>query len=96
MRDAPPSVTPGTTGQDLGSLWILERGDCTARCAVLAFVDGYELHVLVNGEPLLSQRCKVLREVFELAEQWRGRMIEGGWTAATAGQPRPDRRRQPR
>jgi hypothetical protein len=38
----------------------------------------------------------VLREVFELAERWRVRMIECGWTAETAGQPRTDRRRQPR
>ena len=96
MRNAPPSATQGTPGQDLGNLWTLERAGCTVRCAVLAFVDGYELQVFVDGEPLLSQRCRVLREVFELAECWRGRMIERKWVAKAVGHPRSDRRRQPR
>ena len=69
--------------------------ESTARCALLAFAEACELHVFVNGEPLLSQRCEVQHEVFELAEQWRARMAERGWADVTV-RPRPDQRLSPR
>jgi hypothetical protein len=94
MRDAPPALTEGSQGEVIGTLWTLQRDECTARCALLAFADGCELRVFVDGELLLSQRCEIQHEVFELAERWRGRMADCGWTAADVTvQPRPDRRR---
>ena len=55
----------GTQGEDIGTLWTLQRDESTARCALLVFAEGCELHVFVDGEPLLSQRCEVQHEVFE-------------------------------
>ena len=82
MRDASPALTEGSQGEDIGTLWTLQRDECTARCALLAFAEACELHVFVNGELLLSQRCEIQHEVFELAERWRGRMAEHGWKKA--------------
>ena len=97
MRNAPPAPSEGTHGEDIGTLWILQRDDCTARCAVLAIGDGCELHVFVDGELLLSQRCEVQHEVFEVAARWRSRMAEHGWTTAEVTvTERPDRRLSPR
>ncbi len=82
MRDAPPALTEGSQGEHIGTLWTLQRDECTARCALLAFAEACELRVFVNGELLLSQPCEIQHEVFELAERWRGRMAECGWKKA--------------
>lgn len=82
MRDAHPATTEGSQGEVIGTLWTLQRDESTARCALLAFAEGCELYVFVDGEPLLSQRCEIQHEVFELAERWRARMAERGWTNA--------------
>jgi hypothetical protein len=97
MRNAPPSPTRGSQGEDIGTLWTLQRDESTARCALLAFAEACELHVFVNGEPLLSQRCEVQHEAFELAERWRTRMAERGWkNADVIVRPRQDRRQSPK
>jgi hypothetical protein len=96
MRDAPPAPTDGRQGEDIGTLWTLQRHDSTARCVLVAGAEGCELHVFVNGEPLLSQRCDVQHEVFELAERWRSRMAERGWVKAdVVVRPRPHQRLWP-
>ncbi len=97
MRDAHPAPTEGSQGEDIGTLWTLQREESIARCALLAFAEGCELFVFVDGDPLLSQRCEVQHEVFELAERWRARMAEHGWTSAGGSvRPRLDRRQSPR
>jgi hypothetical protein len=97
MRDALPAPAEGSQGEELGTLWTLQREESTARCALLVFAEGCELHVFVDGEPLLSQRCEVQHEVFELAERWRARMAERGWKKADVSvRLRPDRRDSPR
>jgi hypothetical protein len=77
------SRTPSKTGQDrpndVGTLWSLLHRDSTARCALLAWPDGWELRVLVDGEALLSERCDRTDEAFQLAEQWKARMLAQGW-----------------
>jgi hypothetical protein len=78
---------------DLGTLWVLRRDDCLARCGLIALGDGWEVKVSVNGDPLLSQRCEFRHEVFGIAERWRVRLSERGWKKVTvAVRPRPDRR----
>ena len=95
MRDARPA-TDGRQGEDIGTLWTLQRHESTARCALPVFAERCELHVFVNGQPLLSQRCDLQHEVFELAERWRARMAERGWERADLiSRPRPDRRLSP-
>jgi hypothetical protein len=97
MRDAHSAPLEGSQGEDIGTLWTLQREESIARCALLVFAEGCELFVFVDGEPLLSQRCEVQHEVFELAERWRARMAERGWTSADGTvRPRLDRCQSPR
>jgi hypothetical protein len=80
---------------EVGTLWTLERDDCTARCALRAspLARTWEVRVLVDGDTLLTERCGQ-QEVFTLAERWRSRMAERGWRKPIVSiRPRPDRRR---
>ena len=88
MRDASPSVTRKDQGLESGTLWTLRRGDSSASCALVAFAGICELHVVLDGAPLLSQRCSGA-EVFEVADQWRRRMLERGWRPDDVS-PSPD------
>jgi len=65
---------------DIGTLWTLKRGESTARCALLALGDGLALRVLMDGTLLRSERCDSHPQAFELAERWRTRMTDRGWT----------------
>ena len=64
---------------DVGTLWTMARRDSSARCALMAWSGDLELCVLVDGQPLLSKRCRGADEAFTLAEQWRQRMLGKGW-----------------
>jgi hypothetical protein len=35
--------------------------------------------VLLDGDILRAERCARYEQAFELAERWRGRMIDRGW-----------------
>jgi len=41
---------------------------------------GLELRVLMDGSILRAERCSRHDEAFELAERWRNRMMDRGWT----------------
>jgi hypothetical protein len=64
---------------DVGTLWLLQRQDHTARCALLAWRSGWEVRVLVDREMLLSERCGRTEDAFALAERWKGRLLHEGW-----------------
>jgi hypothetical protein len=53
--------------------------ESSARCALMAWPEGWELRVLVDGEVLLSERCDNAEQAFQLAENWKQRMLAQGW-----------------
>lgn len=67
------------TLRDIGTLWTLRRGESSARCVLLAMPVGLELRVLMDGTMLRTERCERHDQAFELAERWRGRMMDRGW-----------------
>ena len=66
--------------RDIGTLWTLNRGESAARCVLLATPPGLELRVVMDGSILRTERCSRHDEAFELAERWRNRMMDRGWT----------------
>ena len=83
--------TPGsraahrTGSNDVGTLWTMRRLGFHARCALIALPSEWELRIVVDGEELLSERCPRGAEAFRLADQWRARMIQQGWTQVKPG-----------
>ena len=65
--------------EDVGTLWILERMDATARCALLTCPGKWELRVIIDGMTLLAEPCERPQDAFTLAEAWKGRMLQDGW-----------------
>ena len=63
----------------VGTLWTLGRDDRTAACILLATRRAMEVRVLIDGDVLLSQRCD-RHAVFAVAEGWKRRLMERGWT----------------
>ena len=70
--------------RSIGTLWILSRGESTARCLLVALPDGLELRVLMDDSRLRCERCATHQESFELAARWRERMMERGWVKGMA------------
>ena len=66
--------------RDIGTLWTLQRGESSARCVLLALSMGLELRVLMDGSILRTEQCERHDEAFALAERWRDRMMDRGWT----------------
>jgi hypothetical protein len=84
---APGQGTP----DDVGTLWTMQRGDRTCRCALLAWPTRWELCVLVDDKTLLSERCTRVDAAFGLADRWKIRLLEQGWRQIV---PRPAGRAQ--
>ncbi|NUR55605.1 MAG: hypothetical protein HOQ29_14255 [Acidobacteria bacterium] len=89
-------MAPGTRkqarlcgGEDVGTLWTLRHGGYTARCALLAWKTAWEISVLVDGDALLTERCRRTGDLFEVAERWRRRLVEEGWEQVRP--PSPER-----
>jgi hypothetical protein len=78
---APRKTRPSKqdTPDDVGTLWTMRQRGSSARCALLAWSDEWELRVLINGETLLSERCVTADDAFALAKTWKQRMLEHGW-----------------
>ena len=66
--------------RDIGTLWTLQRGESSARCVLLALAMGLEVRVLMDGSILRTEQCERHDEAFALAERWRDRMMNSGWT----------------
>jgi hypothetical protein len=82
MRQSRATTPDGSEiRRDIGTLWTLSRGESMARCALLALGVGLELRVLLDGDVLKAERCGKYEEAFDLAERWRGRMIDRGWVS---------------
>jgi hypothetical protein len=46
----------------------------------MAWPGGWELRVLVDGDILYSERCARTDKTFALADRWKRRMLDQGWT----------------
>ncbi len=79
MPKAKPYTSGRDTCKDVGTLWSMRRNRRSARCALIAWPDTFELRVLVDGQSLLSERCNGAAEAFTLAEAWKRRMMDKGW-----------------
>ena len=78
---------------DAGTFWSMRRGDRTARCVGHVDDKGWDMRIVVDDYELLRQRVYEPHEPFTLAERWRARMADVGWTIAPVKlRARPDRR----
>ncbi len=64
---------------DVGTLWTMRRDEHTARCALFARADEWEVRVLVDGETMLRERCTRSDQAFAHAETWKGRLAAQSW-----------------
>jgi hypothetical protein len=64
---------------DVGTLWLMKRGDHTARCALLESLGDWHVRVVVDGRVILADRCRRGPQAFEVADLWKTRMSEDGW-----------------
>jgi hypothetical protein len=65
--------------EDVGTLWTMHRREHTARCALIARRNGWEVRVLMGRDLLLEERCERADEAFSVAELWKTRMLQDGW-----------------
>jgi hypothetical protein len=79
MRSRRSDPSRQDTQNDVGTLWMLQKHGRTARCALLECGGTWELRVLVDREIVLTERCDRPAETFEIAELWKGRMLDKGW-----------------
>ena len=64
---------------DVGTLWMMRRGDHTARCALLEILGEWCVRVVVDSHVILTDRCRRGPQAFEVADRWKARMSEDGW-----------------
>ena len=79
MANRPSRAPHHDMSWDVGTLWTMRRDDHTARCALFARRDDWEVRVLVDGEPTLSERCRRSEQAFAVAEKWKGRLAALSW-----------------
>jgi hypothetical protein len=79
-------------GCDVGTMWTMTRNGYGARCALFSMRDEWELRVLVDGVPLMTRRCIRTQEALDVAEEWKRRMTDTGWSVVRPCHPlRPAR-----
>ena len=80
----PPEVlqrlTWNDTPRELGDLFVVTKGEKTARCQLVLHQLGWQCRLLADKELLQSQVCKDQDSVFTTGEQWKAAMIEKGWS----------------
>jgi hypothetical protein len=72
---------------DVGTLWTMRRDDHTARCALFARADEWEVRVLVDGDTMLRERCARSDQAFAHAETWKGRLAAQSWRQIIPARP---------
>jgi hypothetical protein len=78
---------------DIGTLWTMRRPGRIARCALLAGPYEWEVRVVVDGITRVTRRCGRGGEAFELAGEWKDRMLDEGWHQVVPPIARSIRRR---
>lgn len=84
--------------EDVGTLWTMHRWEHTARCALISRRGVWEIRVLMDGHPLLEERCAQAAAAFTLADHWRLRMLSQGWQQVlphVRRQDQPEERQTP-
>ncbi len=89
MPKARPSAKPRDGAYDAGTLWRMARNGWIARCALWSFAHRWELRVTVDEELLFSRSSPTVPELFSVADHWKERMADSGWTKVTPTVPRP-------
>jgi hypothetical protein len=69
------------TVNDVGTLWRLQRSGKVARCALVTRSRGWELHVLVDGQRLMAERCRRGPNAFTAAASLKNQFMRDGWQA---------------
>lgn len=72
---------------DVGTLWTMRRDEHTARCALFARADQWEVRVLVDGKTILRQRCPRSEKAFAHAETWKVRLAAQSWRQIIPARP---------
>ena len=80
LNCVPPRPTVRSLPATSGPCGHSTAASTSARCVLLAMPVGLELRVLMDGSILRAERCSRHDEAFELAERWRNRMMDRGWT----------------
>lgn len=76
MNTGAPRRLQGTRPEDVGTLWTMRRRAHNARCALLTHEGDWELRVMVEGDVVLTQRCRRGAEAFRIAAVWKDRMTK--------------------
>lgn len=63
----------------VGDLFVLKKGNHTARCLLQTHPLGLELRLSAGSELLQSQVCRSQDDVFDTFERWKAGMQEKGW-----------------
>jgi hypothetical protein len=67
--------------EQLSPAWTLTKGRRTAACAIWSHQFGFELRLVVDGDPLpRTQVCTTQEDLIALQEQWRSALTEKGWS----------------
>ncbi|HEY7058440.1 MAG TPA: hypothetical protein VH458_18040 [Vicinamibacterales bacterium] len=74
--------SPLDGNRHIGTLWLLRREEHLAQCGLFWCADGWELRVHIHDYTLLAQQCTRSDQVFALAQAWRERLVERGWSDA--------------
>jgi len=74
--------------RNVGTLWLLRRGESTARCSLVAAPETLHVRVMLDGSLLRSEECESYQQAFDLAKRWLTRMTDRGWSRFTGVAPR--------
>ena len=78
----------GHEERNVGTLWLLRRGESTARCSLVAAPETLHVRVMLDGSLLRSEECESYQQAFDLAKRWLARMTDRGWSRYTGTAPR--------
>jgi hypothetical protein len=73
--------------RNVGTLWLLRRGESIARCSLVSTSDALYVRVTLDGSLLRSEECDGYQQGFDLAKQWLARMTDSGWKRSTGAAP---------
>ena len=73
----------GDGERNVGTLWLLRRGESTARCSLVAAPERLHLRVMLDGALLRSEECDSYQQAFDLAKRWLTRMTDRGWSRSS-------------
>src|SRR6478736_1882175 len=78
----------GDGERNVGTLWLLRRGESTARCSLVAAPETLHVRVMLDGSLLRSEECESYQQAFDLAKRWLTRMTDRGWSRSSGAVPR--------